>query len=110
MNVISAIKSSATVREKEVFLNRLHNDLISDLWLIYGRLGNAPRKEKIALIARCKKTAAEKREAMKRILHYADQREALFAGLGDKELLAACIRTARRVRTWKGELENEKKN
>ena len=110
MNVISAIESSATAREKEVFLNRLHNDVISDLWLIYGRLGNATRKEKIAVIARCKKTAAEKLEVMKRFLLYAEQREALFAGLGDKELLASCIRTARRMRAWKGELENEKKN
>ena len=110
MNVINAMESCATVREKEIFLSRLHNDIISDLWLIYGRVGNATRKEKIALIARCKKTAVEKLEAIKKLLVSASNAQSLFSWLGDTRQLAIWTKTAKRMNNWKGYFENEKKN
>jgi len=108
MSIIKALENKTTAREKELFLNQLHDNLLSDLWLIYGRIGTAGREEKIAIIARCDKTRAEKIETVKRFLASAKHAKNLFSAIGDTKQLSIWKRTEKRIKAWKGDFENEK--
>lgn len=101
MNVVYELESKATVAEKEEFLGKLANNLLSDLFLIYGRKGYATREEKIAIIAYCEKTTDEKIQAMRQILINAKHAKSLFSALNDVEQVAAWSRTAKRLKAWK---------
>ena len=103
MNVIKMLENKATAHEKELFLNGLQDNMLSDLWLIYGKIGTAERPEKIAVIARCEKTTAEKLETLRKILISAKNAKKLFASIGDTTQLTVWKRTEKRMKAWKGE-------
>ena len=110
MNVINELETRTTAQEKEIFLSQLHDELLSDLWLIYGRVGNAARAEKIAIISRCEKTRNEKLQAIKRFLISAKNAKSLFSALGDVKEVAFWSRFFKRLKKWKRYFENEAQN
>ena len=110
MNVINELESRATTRDKEEFLNKLHDELLTDLWLIYGRIGTASRAEKIAIICRSEKTRDEKIHHLKKFLACTKRAKNLFSALGDKEEVAKEARTLKRLKSWKRYFENEAQN
>ena len=110
MNIVKTLESKPTAHEKELFLIKLHDSILSDLWLVYGRLGTAEREEKIAIIAQCEKTRDEKIDAVKRFLVSARNAKKLFAAIGDTTQVTAWKLTEKHMKEWKGYFENEGKN
>ena len=103
MSIIKILENKATAHEKELFLNGLHDNILSDLWLIYGRLGTAPREEKIVFMANCGKTREEKIETLKKALISAKHAKNFFSAIGDTTQVAVCTRTYKRMKAWKGD-------
>ena len=110
MNVINELENKTTAVEKEIFLMSLQDELLADLWLIYGRVGNAGREEKITIIGHCDKTRGEKLEAVKKFLISVTHARSLFSALGDTQQVAREKRALKRLKAWKGYFENETKN
>lgn len=110
MNVINELESKTTALEKEIFLTGLQDELLADLWLIYGRIGNAGREEKIAIIGHCDKTRDEKLCAVKKFLASTTHAKSLFSALGDVKQVAREKRALKRLKAWKGYFENETEN
>ena len=110
MNVINELEKKATTRDKEKFLGQLHNELLSDLFLIYGRVGYATREERIAIIARCEKSKAEKLHLVKKFLTSAQTWKGFFMSLDDTKQAAIWSRTLKRLKVWRRYFENEAKN
>ena len=110
MNVINELENKTTAVEKEIFLMSLQDELLADLWLIYGRVGNASREEKIAIIGHCEKTRDEKLCAVKKFLASTTHAKSLFSALGDTQQVAREKRALKRLKAWKGYFENETKN
>ena len=110
MNVINELESKTTALEKEIFLTGLQDELLADLWLIYGRVGYATREERIAIIARCEKSKAEKLHLVKKFLTSAQTWKGFFMSLDDTKQEAIWSRTLKRLKVWRRYFENEKKN
>lgn len=110
MNVINELERKATTRDKEKFLGQLHNELLSDLFLIYGRKGYATREERIAIIACCEKSKDEKLQLTKKFLASAQIWKDFFTGLDDTKQSAMWSRTLKRLKKWRRYFENEAKN
>ena len=110
MNVINELEHRATTRDKEKFLGQLHNEVLSDLFLIYGRVGYATREERIAIIARCEKSKAEKLQLAKKFLASAEIWKGFFLSLDDTKQAAIWSRTLKRLKKWRRYFESEGKN
>ncbi|MBR1486352.1 MAG: hypothetical protein IJ597_03755 [Synergistaceae bacterium] len=110
MNVINELETRTTPAEKMNFLETLQNDLLSDLYLVYGRIGYATREEKIVIIAHCDKTRAEKLHEIKRLIVSAKRGTEFFRIFNDPEEVAMWKRILRRLKAWKGFFQNETKN
>ena len=105
MSVVSELESRVTALEKEIFLSQLRDEILTDLFLIYGNKGHVSREGKIVLIAHCKKTVAEKLSAVKRFLISAQLGKNFFSTLNDSREFASWTRTFNRLRTWKKNFE-----
>ena len=101
MSIIKILENKATAHEKELFLNGLHDNILSDLWLIYGRLGTAPREEKIAVIANCGKSRDEKIKTLVKAFTTAKHAKDFFSAIGDTTQVAVCTRTYKRMKAWR---------
>ena len=101
MSIIKALESKTTAHEKELFLSKLQDNILSDLWLIYGRLGTAPREEKIAIIANCEKSREEKIRTLLKAFNTAKHAKDFFSAIGDTTQVALCTRTYKRMKAWR---------
>lgn len=110
MNVINELETRTTAAEKMNFLETLQNDLLSDLYLIYGRLGYATREEKIVIIAHCDKTRAEKLHEIKKLIISAKRWNEFFKSFNDPDEVKTWQRILKRLKAWKGFFQNETKN
>ena len=110
MNVINELETRTTAAEKMKFLESLQNDLLSDLYLIYGRIGYATREEKIVIIASCDKSKAEKLHEIERLIISAKNGVKFFKAVNVPEDVATWKRILKRLKAWKGFFENETKN
>ena len=101
MSIIKTLENATTTHEKELFLNTLHDNILSDLWLIYGRIGTAGREEKIAIIANCEKTREEKIKTLLKAFVTAKHAKNFFPAIGDTTQVAVCTRTYKRMKAWR---------